>query len=113
METLVDGIIEHGYDTKSFQRTSLIVMKNYAVVLICCTILSKLQSQKFLTGRKVQTTQVFKDLAVETLMTTIDHLEYILGNATFKWHLMFSPTYSALTIAFSSMPVVLPISDSS
>ncbi|EKG10506.1 Transcription factor fungi [Macrophomina phaseolina MS6] len=89
---------EYGYCTSSFQRSSLTVQKSYATVLVCCTILSELQKE----GNRAQPAASFSDMAKETLQAVTDHLKLIMDQTAFKWQLQFSPTYSALTVAFSA-----------
>ncbi|KAL0260113.1 hypothetical protein SLS55_005858 [Diplodia seriata] len=84
----------------SFQRVSLAVQKNYATILVYCAILSELHRQKSGGGRLVQ--DAFYQLSRETLICVTDHLRFITKTNSFKWQLQFSPTYSALTIAFSA-----------
>lgn len=93
------NITDHEYDIHSFQRTSLNVQRNYATILVYCAILSELQRQK--SGGDRLILDAFRQLSRKTLEAVTDHLQFITNTSSYKWQLRFSPTYSALTIAFS------------
>ncbi|KAL2827362.1 hypothetical protein BDW59DRAFT_160327 [Aspergillus cavernicola] len=82
----------------SFHRSSLRLQRDYAFIIVCSTIMSKLGSRG--------STHITADIS-EVIDTTLERstriLSFIVEDNDYKWYLPWAPTYSALFPAFTAV----------
>ncbi|CAH0017084.1 unnamed protein product [Clonostachys rhizophaga] len=93
---------DQDYGVSSFQRSSIRLQRDYAFIIICSALISKLSEGNAEKIRTESTTDEVKDLIEVTLMRSIKILGFITDDNDYKWYLQWAPTYSALFPAFTA-----------
>ncbi|KAK9350686.1 hypothetical protein V1523DRAFT_445196 [Lipomyces doorenjongii] len=99
---------EFEYDATSFQRTNLWLRKNYAKIILCCTILGKLQRgfESSNASEQINVDKQIEDMIRRTISLVIAQLSYICCSDSYKWHFTWAPTHSVVMLAYISVFVL-------
>ncbi|VUC30631.1 unnamed protein product [Clonostachys rosea] len=90
------------YAVSSFQRSSIRIQRDYAFIIICSALISKLSVGNTEKIHPRSMTDEVKALIEVTLMRSIKILAFITDGNDYKWYLQWAPTYSALFPAFTA-----------
>ncbi|KAK9233774.1 hypothetical protein V1525DRAFT_441397 [Lipomyces kononenkoae] len=103
-----DMVLEFEYDAASFQRTHLLLRKNYAKIILCCTILGKLQRvvESSNASEQIKFDKQIEDIIRSTGSLVIAQLSYICCSDSYKWHFPWAPIPSVVMLAYISMFVL-------
>ncbi|CAI6074128.1 unnamed protein product [Clonostachys chloroleuca] len=93
---------DQDYSVSSFQRSSIRLQRDYAFIIICSALISKLSEGNTEKIHHGSMTDEVKDLIEVTLMRSIKILSFITDGNDYKWYLQWAPTYSALFPAFTA-----------
>jgi hypothetical protein len=92
----------------SFQRSSIRLQRDYAFIIICSALISKLSEGNAEKIHPSSMTDEVKKMIEVTLMRSIKILGFITDDNDYKWYLQWAPTYSALFPAFTGMFLISP-----
>ena len=98
---------DHDFELGSFQRSSIRLQRDYAFIIVCGAIISKLSDAPPTMTPPTMTANVCNVMDA-TLERSVKILGFIADDNDYKWYLQWAPTYSALFPAFTSMSSFLP-----
>ncbi|KAF4459074.1 hypothetical protein FALBO_14168 [Fusarium albosuccineum] len=90
------------YDIGCFQRSSICLQRDYAFIIVCSAIMSKLGTELFSEANTNVMTDEMRHVIRVTLDRSTKILQFIADNNDYKWHLQWAPTYSALFPVFTA-----------
>ncbi|KAF5009275.1 hypothetical protein FDECE_4487 [Fusarium decemcellulare] len=90
------------YDIGCFQRSSIRLQRDYAFIIVCSAIMSKLGTELFSEAHANIMTDEMNHVIRVTLDRSTKILQFIADNNDYKWHLQWAPTYSALFPVFTA-----------
>ncbi|KAJ3536659.1 hypothetical protein NM208_g6628 [Fusarium decemcellulare] len=93
---------DQDYDIGCFQRSSIRLQRDYAFIIVCSAIMSKLGTELFSEANANVMTDEMRHVIRVTLDRSTKILQFIADNNDYKWHLQWAPTYSALFPVFTA-----------
>lgn len=93
---------EHGLAETSFQRSSLRIQKQYAMIIASSAAISKLGRRKEGNTNANSSTDAIDDVIETTVESIIEQLKLVCENDAYRWNFAWAPVYSALMLTWIS-----------
>jgi hypothetical protein len=99
---LTFDMIEYGYEAVSLQRVSLQGQKNYGIVFLGCALIGRLKADLLLSDTLQMPEKEHNELLRRIVATASRQLDLVLRSDSYRWHLKWATSYTALSLTFTS-----------
>ncbi|RSL52325.1 hypothetical protein CEP51_015074 [Fusarium floridanum] len=91
-----------GYDSSSFQRTSLQGQRSYAIMFLGCATIGRVTGNQPL-STAMSSNAVLMEVVKYVLSIAMGQLRRVVQSESYKWHLRWATNYTIMSLAFAEM----------